>query len=131
MRVRPTAGLTHAVIPPVIIAIAQVLIGVSVGVRFGGTPLAEVATNLWMAMLQALALLLIAIAAAWAIHVVTGYSMAAALLANMPGGAPELSLVALTLGIDPAFVTSHHLLRITALMLLMPLMLKALRRRLA
>lgn len=99
------------------------------GIRFGGTPLAAVAYNLKMAILQAAVLMLLA--AAWSIHVVTGYSMAAALLANMPGGAPELSLVALSLGIDPAFVTSHHLLRITALMLLMPLMLRALRRLLA
>ncbi|QOR37620.1 AbrB family transcriptional regulator [Billgrantia diversa] len=124
-------GLTHAVVPPSVLAIAQVIIGVSVGIRFGGTPLAAVAFNLWMATLQAAVLMLIAIAAAWSIHAVTGYSMAAALLANMPGGAPELSLVALSLGIDPAFVTSHHLLRITALMLLMPLMLRAFRRLLA
>lgn len=55
-------------------------------------------------------------------------SLPAALLAYMPGGAPELSLVALSLGIDPAFVTAHHLLRITVLILLMPVLLAACRR---
>lgn len=122
-------GVTEAAIPPTIVALAQIIIGVSVGVRFGGTSLAAVGMNLLMAVLQALALLLIAIAAAWLVHAITGYSAAAALLAYMPGGAPELSLVALSLGIDPAFVTSHHLLRITVLIMVMPLLLKAFQRR--
>ncbi|MDI5986417.1 AbrB family transcriptional regulator [Halomonas sp. M4R5S39] len=121
-------GVTQAAIPPTIIALAQVIIGVSVGVRFAGTSLLDVGYNLTMAALQTIALLLIAILAAWGAHALTGYSLAAALLAYMPGGAPELSLVALSLGIDPAFVTSHHLLRITVLILLMPVLLNHCRR---
>lgn len=117
-------GMTEAAIPPTIVALAQIIIGVSVGVRFGGTTLATVGVNLLMAVSQAVVLLLIAIAAAWFVHALTGYSTAALLLAYMPGGAPELSLVALSLGIDPAFVTSHHLLRITVLMLVLPMLLR-------
>lgn len=118
------SGLTHAAVPAVIIALAQVIIGISVGVRFAGAPMAEVGMAMLMAVIQALALLLLAIFAAWIGHLLTGYSAAAALLAYMPGGAPELSLVALSLGIDPAFVTTHHLLRITLLVLLLPLLLR-------
>lgn len=121
-------GVTQAAIPPFLVALAQVIIGVSVGVRFAGTSLAEIGYNLLMAALQAVMLLLIAILAAWGAHLLTGYSPATALLAYMPGGAPELSLVALTLGIDPAFVTSHHLLRITVLVLAMPLIMGYFRR---
>ncbi|WP_133634806.1 AbrB family transcriptional regulator [Halomonas ventosae] len=117
-------GLTHAAVPPVIMALAQVIIGISVGGRFAGTRLAEVGYALLMAVIQALVLLVLAILAAWVGHVLTGYSAAAALLAYMPGGAPELSLVALSLGIDPAFVTTHHLLRISLLVLLLPLLLR-------
>ena len=117
------SGLTHASLPPSLIAMAQVVIGISVGVRFAGTSLTEVRHTLVMATLQAVILLLIALLAAWGIHALTGVSLAAALLAYMPGGAPELSLVALSLGIDPAFVTSHHLLRITVLILVLPLLL--------
>ncbi|MDW5378136.1 AbrB family transcriptional regulator [Halomonas sp. HP20-15] len=122
-------GMTEAAIPPTIVALAQIIIGVSVGVRFGGTSLASVGVNLAMAVFQAVALLLITIAAAWLVHVVTGYSAAALLLAYMPGGAPELSLVALSLGIDPAFVTSHHLLRISVLVLVLPVLLRIAMRR--
>ncbi|MDQ7735084.1 AbrB family transcriptional regulator [Halomonas sp. SpR1] len=118
------SGLTHAAVPPVIIAFAQVIIGISVGVRFAGAKLGAVGVALLMAVIQALVLLFLAVIAAWAGHLLTGYSAAAALLAYMPGGAPELSLVALSLGIDPAFVTAHHLLRITLLMLLLPLLLR-------
>lgn len=121
-------GVTHAAVPPTLLALAQVIIGVSVGVRFTGTSLARVGHTLVMAALQALGLLAIAILAAWGIHAATGVSLPAALLAYMPGGAPELSLVALSLGIDPAFVTAHHLLRITVLILLMPVLLGACRR---
>ncbi|MGC3872579.1 AbrB family transcriptional regulator [Halomonas sp. GXIMD04776] len=122
-------GVTEAEIPPTIVALAQIVIGVSVGVRFGGTPLIAVGYNLLMAVLQAIVLLMIAVAAAWGAHALTGYSQAAALLAYMPGGAPELSLAALSLGIDPAFVTSHHLVRITVLVMLMPPLLTLFRRR--
>lgn len=121
-------GVTHAALPPMLIALAQVIIGVSVGVRFSGTSLSMLSHTLAMAALQAMGLLAIAILAAWTIHEMTGISLAAALLAYMPGGAPELSLVALSLGIDPAFVTTHHLLRITVLILLMPVLLAACRR---
>ncbi|SEL12203.1 AbrB family transcriptional regulator [Halomonas daqiaonensis] len=121
-------GVTHAAVPPTLLALAQVIIGVSVGVRFTGTSLAQVGHTLVMAALQALGLLAIAILAAWGIHAGAGVSLPAALLAYMPGGAPELSLVALSLGIDPAFVTAHHLLRITVLILLMPVLLGACRR---
>nr|WP_298413661.1 AbrB family transcriptional regulator [uncultured Halomonas sp.] len=121
-------GMTDATIPPLIVALAQIIIGVSVGTRFGGVPLLTVGHNLLMAVLQALALLVMALAAAWVGHFLTGYSQAAALLAYMPGGAPELSLVALSLNIDPAFVTSHHLLRLTLLVLLLPVLLNVFRR---
>ncbi|TBW53313.1 AbrB family transcriptional regulator [Marinobacter halodurans] len=122
-------GICEATIPPVVVAFAQIVIGVSVGVRFVGTPLASLGVGLLISVIQALLLMLIAVAAAWLGHAVTGYSPAAALLAYMPGGAPELSLVALSLGIEPAFVTSHHLLRLTVLILLMPLLLSFLKRR--
>ncbi|QEA37903.1 AbrB family transcriptional regulator [Pistricoccus aurantiacus] len=121
-------GVTQAAIPPILVALSQVIIGASVGVRFAGTSLAEVGYSLMMAALQAVMLLLIAILVAWGAHLLTGYSPAAALLAYMPGGAPELSLVALTLGIDPAFVTSHHLLRMTVLILTLPMIMNYCRR---
>uniref|UniRef100_UPI003A8F5AFF AbrB family transcriptional regulator n=1 Tax=Halomonas cupida TaxID=44933 RepID=UPI003A8F5AFF len=121
-------GVTHAALPPLLVALAQVIIGTSVGVRFVGVALGDMARQLGLAVVQALMLTALAVLAAWLGHLLTGYSMAAALLAYMPGGAPELSLVALSLDIEPAFVTSHHLLRITVLILAMPILLGLIRR---
>jgi len=95
-----------------------------VGVRFQGASLRDLGLPFAMALMQAVVLLLMAIVAAWLVSVVTGTSLVATLLAYMPGGAPELSLVALSLNMEPAFVTSHHLLRITVLLLLLPLLQK-------
>lgn len=125
------SGVTHASLPPLLVALAQVIIGTSVGVRFVGVALRDMARQLGLAIIQALMLTALAVLAAWLGHLLTGYSMAAALLAYMPGGAPELSLVALSLNIEPAFVTSHHLLRITVLILALPLLLGIARRYLA
>lgn len=124
------SGVTHAALPPLLVALAQVIIGTSVGVRFVGVALGDMARQLGLAVVQALLLTGLAVLAAWLGHLLTGYSVAAALLAYMPGGAPELSLVALSLNIEPAFVTSHHLLRITVLILAMPILLALIRRRL-
>ncbi|MGO2133554.1 MAG: AbrB family transcriptional regulator [Halomonas sp.] len=114
------SGLTHAVLPPALVALAQIVIGTSVGVRFVGVALAEMARQLGLAVIQTLILIILAVAAAWLGQALTGISIAATLLAYMPGGAPELSLVALSLNIEPAFVTSHHLLRITILLMVLP-----------
>lgn len=122
-------GVSEATIPPCIVALAQVVIGASVGVRFVGTSLSAVGFSLVIAVLQAFLLLLSAIVAAWIGHLLTGYSPAAELVGVHAGGAPELSLVALSLGIEPAFVTSHHLLRITVLILVMPTLLALLGRK--
>lgn len=122
------SGLSEAALPPAIIALAQVVIGISVGARFAGVSLAAVGSSLVVALMQAVVLLLVALMAAWVAHLVTGFSLAAVLLAYMPGGAPELSLVALSLGIEPAFVTAHHLVRITVLILLMPALVAGFKR---
>lgn len=116
-------GLSEAAIPPIIIALSQIVIGTSVGVRFAGFSLSKAGLSLAVSLIQALLLMSIAIAAAWIGSAITGYSVAATLLAYMPGGAPELSLVSLSLGIEPAFVTSHHLLRISVLIAIMPYLL--------
>lgn len=123
------SGISEATIPPVIVALAQIVIGTSVGVRFAGISLSKAGLSLLVSLIQALLLMLIAIAAAWVGSEITGYSVAATLLAYMPGGAPELSLVSLSLGIEPAFVTSHHLLRIIVLIAITPFLLNFAKRR--
>jgi uncharacterized membrane protein AbrB (regulator of aidB expression) len=47
-------------------------------------------------------------------------SLQAVILAYAPGGLAEMSLVALALAIDSAFVATHHVLRIMMIVLVAP-----------
>ena len=46
------------------------------------------------------------------LHWATGSPLALLLLALIPGGFPEMSLIALGMGFDPAFVVTHHGFRV-------------------
>ena len=48
----------------------------------------------------------------------TGYDFAPLVLAFAPGGLAEMSLVALALGEDPAFVATHQVIRIIVILML-------------
>ena len=50
---------------------------------------------------------------------------AVGLLALVPGGLPEMSLIAISLDADPAFVSLHHLSRVVIIVLAAPLILPA------
>ena len=50
-----------------------------------------------------------------------GVSMAGIVLALSPGGLAEMSLVALALGIDVAFVSTMHVIRISLIIALVPM----------
>jgi membrane AbrB-like protein len=122
------AGIVEAAPPREIVNLAQLVIGASVGCRFAGIPL----TRLFGALLAGAGatLYMLALAAAFALGAaeLTGVSFAAALLAFSPGGLPEMTLISLALGVDPAFVSTHHLLRIFVLYAAMPAAVRALKR---
>lgn len=120
-------GLTHSRPPSEVVALAQVVIGVSVGARFAGLDLAAVGRTFVAAMGWALVLLLMTVLATGLIETTLGMDRASTLLVMAPGGLAEMTLVALALGIDVAFVSTMHLLRIALITLFAPLIFKALR----
>jgi uncharacterized membrane protein AbrB (regulator of aidB expression) len=63
-------------------------------------------------------MLLITLAFGAALHPLTGYSLTLLLLAFIPGGLTEMSLIALALGVDPAFVVTHHGVRVFLVVLI-------------
>ena len=63
-------------------------------------------------------MLLITLAFGAALHPLTGYSLTLLLLAFIPGGLTEMSLIALALGVDPAFVVTHHGVRVSLVVLI-------------
>ena len=107
--------------PQPAISAAQVVLGAALGARFAGYRAALLVRT--VALSAGLTLVLLATAAATMelLHLITGISHGALLLAYLPGGISEMSLVALALGIDAAFVAVHHIIRLALVIALAPL----------
>lgn len=117
-------GVTESQPPTVIVNLAQLFIGTAVGCRFTGAGKREVGHAL--AIGGGLAVLMLALTAlfAFAVNAITGTPFPVAVLAFSPGGLAEMSLVGLALGVDVAFIATHHVARIFLVILLAPAVIK-------
>lgn len=114
------AGLTANAPPGLIVAIAQVVVGSAIGSRFVGSRLSAIFRTLLVATGLTAVLVVVAVAFAWGVHLLTGIGLVDLILAFAPGGLAEMSLVALALGVDAAFVATHHIVRIALIVLFAP-----------
>ena len=112
------AGWIETEPPYLLMACAQLVLGSAVGARFSGTPLALIGRTLLLGAGAAVIMLLITLAFGAALHAVTGHSLALLLLAFIPGGFTEMCLIALAMGVDPAFVVTHHSARVFLVVLI-------------
>ncbi|PTW46587.1 MULTISPECIES: AbrB family transcriptional regulator [Rhodovulum] len=113
-------GLLDVHVPAVLSCAAQIVIGAGVGGRFAAYTMREIARDGWLAALVGGFMALGALVAAVAFAPVAGADVSALFLAYLPGGAPELGVVALALMIDPAMVIAHHVLRVFLIVALLP-----------
>ncbi len=72
---------------------------------------------------MALIMMSVAFASLALLSVLTGFSFEVLILALSPGGFAEMALAALTLNVDPAFVTTHHGLRLLVIVFIVPVVL--------
>ncbi|GAA6187786.1 AbrB family transcriptional regulator [Litorivita sp. NS0012-18] len=105
-------GIIQSAPPVWLISITQLIIGVSLGTRFVGMQLRAFFKALWLALINILATMVIAMAMGLLLHQLVGERVEAVVLAFAPGGLAEMSLVALSLHISVVYVTAHHVLRI-------------------
>jgi uncharacterized protein len=105
-------GLTSAAPPPVVVILAQILIGAVTGSRFSGTTLQQLRQTGVLAVSWVAILLSSAILAAYLATSVSEMPFGALLLALAPGGTAEMIIIALSLGIDVAFVALCQICRI-------------------
>ena len=107
---------------------AQVVVGAMVGSRFDGVKPRVVGRALLLATGATVLLLgFAALFGALVAHTV-GIPFTAALLAFSPGGLAEMSLIALSLNVDAAYVSGHHIVRIFLIVLAAPQVFRLLRR---
>lgn len=111
-------GWVEAAPPYLLLAVAQLVIGSAVGARFAGVPLAMIRTALLLGAGATVLMLTIALAFAAVLHGLTDHALLLLLLAFIPGGFAEMSLIALALGVDAAFVVTHHSVRVFLVVLI-------------
>jgi membrane AbrB-like protein len=122
------AGITQSRPPVWLVAAAQIVVGAMVGTRFDGVSLRTVAKAVILAVVATAVLLVLAAVFGQAVEATLGIPFSAALLAFAPGGLAEMSLIALSLEIDAAYVSSHHIVRIFMIVLAAPFLFKLLSR---
>ncbi len=122
------AGWTSAPPPAELVALSQIIVGASIGCRFYGVTPREIANTVRNAIFVSAGLIALSAAFAAVLAPLTGLQFAPLFLAYAPGGMAEMSLVALALDVDAAFVATHHVARIAIVLAVAPLGYKLLQR---
>ncbi|SEW41038.1 hypothetical protein SAMN04488515_2771 [Cognatiyoonia koreensis] len=129
------SGAAHVIgwveVPPptLLIIAAQIVIGTVIGGRFVGATMKEVGTDLALALGATLGMIVVAIGFAEIITQLAGMPLSQAFLAFSPGGLTEMSLLTLAMGQDVAFVSVTHIVRITVVIAVAPILFTLFQRR--
>ena len=122
-------GILEGAPPVVVIALAQLVIGCSIGARFAGFRLHDVLATMVAGLGLTVVMLAASFVAALGIHMISDASPLLLLLALVPGGVAEMSVIGLALDVDPAFVAAHHIVRIAIVVAAAPYVSRWLLRR--
>jgi hypothetical protein len=123
------AGWSSSSPPVELIALAQVVIGCAIGARFVGVPFRQVAHAILLSLGSTTILIAVGLGFAFLMAPYTTAGAEAVMLAFAPGGLAEMSLIALALGIEAAFVATHHIIRIALIVVVAPAVFRGLERR--
>jgi len=121
-------GLTALGPPSLLIIASQVVLGAAVGCRFVGYSLGRIVDVLYFALFTTFCTLVLAFAFAGTLAALTEFPFQALLLIFSPGGLVEMALISLSLNIDVAFVSTHHLARVMLIIILAPILFRFLDR---
>jgi membrane AbrB-like protein len=105
-------GWTRFVPPTEIVVVAQLVLGTTIGCRFAGSSTREILRILVLTLGSTVILLALTVVFAYGVSRLSSHGLTPVILAYSPGGLAEMSLVALSLGIEVAFVATHHIIRV-------------------
>ncbi|WOF74343.1 AbrB family transcriptional regulator [Parvibaculaceae bacterium PLY_AMNH_Bact1] len=114
-------GLTTNAPPLELIAIAQIIVGASIGSRFAGQTWKNARKTILLATLTTGLMIVAASLVGLGMADILKRPMEALVLALSPGGLTEMALIALTLGVNTAYVSTLHILRILFVLMAAPL----------
>lgn len=123
------AGVTDSSPPAWLVIAAQVVLGSILGARFVGMPARAVVRALVLGLVATALMLAVVLALAVGLHGMLGQDTEQVVLAYAPGGLTEMSLIALSMGADVAYVATHHMVRVILLMALASSLIGAIARR--
>ena len=118
------SGLSDFKPPFEVINVAQLVLGVVIGCRFAGTASATVMRILALSVGSTIILLCWMTGFAYVVSRFSSYDMESLVLAYSPGGLAEMSLIAVSLHAEVAFVAAHHVVRVFLVMISAPLLFK-------
>lgn len=114
-------GLTGANPPDWFIAMAQLVIGLGLAMRFNSVTGQRLVQGLGLGLLTVVAMLCLGASIAWALVALGDKPFEVLLMCYAPGGVVEMGLIALSLGVSPMMVTLHHITRIGFTVIAVPL----------
>ncbi|WP_136441594.1 AbrB family transcriptional regulator [Pacificoceanicola onchidii] len=106
------AGVLDLHVPFWLVSTAQVVIGVSLGLRFNGMNARLLRNCAGLSFVSVVFMLGLGAGFASVLHVMTELPFLHLFISYAPGGVTEMSVIALSLAANPAFVSLHHVLRI-------------------
>lgn len=118
------SGLSDFNLPAALVAMAQVIIGAVIGCRFAGLERRAITKSMALSVVATMALLTITFAFAGIAAKVTGLPFVNLVLSYSPGGLAEMSLIALALSGEAAFVLAHHMIRVALVVATAPVFFK-------
>lgn len=118
-------GLTPGRMPEGVTVAAFLVMGTMIGSRFAGLGPRDVAHGLAAGAWVTAVTMVFAILAVIAALAALGMSPALLIVAYAPGGVEAMAAIAVTLGLDPAFVATHHVIRLLLLTAIIPALLPA------
>lgn len=119
--------VTHLVeiAPPSLVVIAaQIVLGSNIGCQFVGSKLRDIGRDLALGLGSCVSMLLCATAFTFWSAALIEVPLANVFLAYSPGGLTEMSLLALAMHLDVAFVSVMHILRILMVVAAAPIVFK-------
>jgi len=106
------AGLTDASPPGWMVSMTQLVVGLTLGIRFAGLSKHEIGLGLKLTAMTVSIALTLAVIFGVILSNIVGERIEAVVLAFAPGGVVEMSLIAISLEISVIYVAIHHVARI-------------------
>lgn len=113
-------GLVTALVPPYVLIPCFIALGASVGSRFAGSDLATLKHFLLASLGAFVVASCVSLVFALIAATLSGEGVGKTIVAFAPGGVEAMSTLAFAIGLDPAFVAAHHIVRFLLIGLLLP-----------